>query len=141
MQERVAALTRQIDATPGDAVAGKTVYLNSCGKCHQFLGLGTAIGPHLSNAERTRLDVFLANVVDPSGVIRPEFQSYVALTADGRVLTGLLVESSPRTITLLDPTNNRVVIARDDLDGRRASVDGVADARTIARQDVSPGAK
>ena len=117
VQERVAALTKSIEATPGVAVAGKAVFVNNCGKCHQFMGLGTAIGPNLSNAERTRLDVFLANVLDPSGVVRPEFQSYVAVTNDGRVLTGLLAESTPRTITLLDPANNRIVIAREDLEG------------------------
>ena len=99
------------------AANGKTVFLNSCGKCHQFLGVGTAIGPNLSNAERMRLDVLLSNVVDPSGVIRPEFQSYNARTNDGLVLSGLLAESTPRTITLLDPSNKRIVIARDDLDG------------------------
>ncbi len=117
VQKRIAALTKQIEATPGVVAAGKTVFVNNCGKCHQFMGVGTAIGPNLSNAERTRLDVLLSNILDPSGVIRPEFQSYVAVTNDGRVLTGLLAESTPRTITLLDPANNRIVIARDDLEG------------------------
>ncbi len=117
VQERVATLTQTIASTPGVAADGKTVFANNCGKCHQFMGAGNPIGPDLRNAERLRLDVLLSNIVDPSGVIRPEFQSYVAVTNDGRIITGLLVESTQRTITLLDPANIRIVIARDDLDG------------------------
>jgi putative heme-binding domain-containing protein len=121
VQERVATLTKTIAAHPGDANAGKTVFATNCGKCHKLFGVGNSIGPDLTGAERTRLDVLLANIVDPSGVVRPEFQTYVAVTDDGRVLTGLMAESSPRTVTLLDSANVRTVLVRDDLEQLKAS--------------------
>ncbi|HEX4142234.1 MAG TPA: PVC-type heme-binding CxxCH protein [Pirellulales bacterium] len=121
VHQRVAALTKSVASHTADAAAGKAVFTNNCGKCHKLFGAGNSIGPDLTGAERVRLDVLLANIVDPSGVVRPEFQTYVAVTDDGRVLTGLLVESSPRTVTLLDPANIRTVIARDNLEEIKAS--------------------
>ncbi len=44
------------------------------------------------------------------------------------MISGLLAESTPRTITLLDPSNKRVVIARDDLDGELEASEPVVDA-------------
>ena len=76
----------------------------------------TAIGPDLTGVERRRLDVLVANVVEPSGVIRPEYQNYMALTADGLVVVGLMVESTPETVTLVDAENRRTVLARNDLE-------------------------
>jgi putative membrane-bound dehydrogenase-like protein len=121
VQERIASLTKTISSHAGVATAGKAVFANQCGKCHKLFGAGNSIGPDLTGSERTRLDVLLANMVDPSGVVRPEFQSYVAVTDDGRVLTGLMAESSPRTVTLLDSANVRTVLVRDDLEQLKAS--------------------
>jgi putative heme-binding domain-containing protein len=121
VQQRVASLTKTITSHTGTADAGKAIFVANCGKCHKLFGVGNSIGPDLTGAERNRLDVLLANIVDPSGVVRPEFQTYVAVTDDGRVLTGLLAESSPRTVTLLDPANIRTVLVRDDLEQIKAS--------------------
>jgi putative heme-binding domain-containing protein len=41
-------------------------------------------------------------------------------TKDGRVLTGLIVESSPKAITLLDGKNEKTVVARDNIEGQPA---------------------
>ncbi|HTU24402.1 MAG TPA: PVC-type heme-binding CxxCH protein [Pirellulales bacterium] len=121
IQQRVAGLTKTVAAHPGDATAGKAIFTATCAKCHKLFGAGNSIGPDLTGAERNRLDVLLPNILDPSGVVRPEFQSYVAVTGDGRVLTGLISESSPRTVTLLDSTNVRSVLAREDIEELRPS--------------------
>src|SRR5260370_30819790 len=48
------------------------------------------------------LDVLLPNVIDPSAVIREGFQQYLVATVDGRLLSGLLIESTPDKSTILD---------------------------------------
>src|SRR5262249_5803590 len=42
-------------------------------------------------------------------------------TKDGRLLTGLIAESSPQAITLLDAKNERTVIAREQIEALEAA--------------------
>jgi putative heme-binding domain-containing protein len=140
VQQRVASLTKTIASHTGVATAGKAIFETNCGKCHKLFGVGTSIGPDLTGAERNRLDVLLANIVDPSGVVRPEFQTYVAVTSDGRILSGLMAESSPRTVTLLDPANVRTVLSRDDIEEIKTSTVSLMPEQLLdklSEQDVS----
>jgi putative heme-binding domain-containing protein len=92
------------------------IYENTCLKCHKLHGWGGAVGPDLTGAERKDAARLVPNVVDPSGVIREGFLTYVATLKDGRTLTGLLAESSPTTVTLLDAEGRRTVVNRGDVE-------------------------
>ncbi|MEX2285865.1 MAG: c-type cytochrome, partial [Planctomycetaceae bacterium] len=118
---RILAVSQILAKSKGDAISGKPLFTKHCATCHQLFGEGTKVGPDLMGAERKSLDTLLANVIDPSSVVRQEFRSYIAVTVDGRVFTGLLAESSPETVTILDAKNNRTVLRRDDLDELKAS--------------------
>ena len=48
-------------------------------------------------------------------MIRKEYLSYLVETTDGRVLTGLIAEQSPGSVTLLGAKNDRTTIARDQI--------------------------
>ena len=106
---------------PGDRAAGKAVFLKNCGACHTLFGEGGKIGPDLTGADRKNRDWLLTQVVDPSAVIRPEFLAYVVSVKDGRTLTGLMVESTPDTVTLVDAKNVRSLVRRDQIDDLKAS--------------------
>ena len=56
-----------------------------------------------------------ANIVNPRGYIRPEYVSYQAETKDEQAVTGVMVESTPTTVVLLDSTNQRHTILRDQI--------------------------
>lgn len=116
VRARVAALTHTIDSAAGNPTAGKLLFNASCAKCHRLYDGGNRIGPDLVTAERKRLDVLLPNIIDPSAMIRPEFQSYKVVTDDGRILIGLMAESSPETVTLLHADNTHTVISRDSIE-------------------------
>ena len=115
-QGRITALSQMLARKQGDAAAGFAVFDKTCGKCHKLHGRGENVGPDLTGAERRDRDKLLANIVDPSAVIRQEFITHVLLTTDGRVLTGLLADSSPETVTILDEKNKRTVVSRSDID-------------------------
>ena len=115
-QGRINAVTQLLAKGSGDAGRGRMHFEKVCANCHKLHGFGTVIGPDLTGAERKNRDLLVRNIVDPSAVIRQEFLTYVAETKDGRVLTGLLAESTPDTITLLDAKNQRTVLKRNDLD-------------------------
>ena len=84
----------------GDALAGAVVFKNVCGQCHKIYGEGQEVGPEITLNGRGSYEQLLSNVFDPSLVIGPAFQATTIATADGRVLTGLLVEDSPQRTVL-----------------------------------------
>ena len=100
---------------------GKALFTKTCATCHTLFGEGNKVGPELTGADRKNLDFLLTSTVDPSAYIRPEFVAWVVNLKDGRSLTGLVAESSPQAITLLNEKNERTVIARDKIDEMSAS--------------------
>ena len=120
-QGRISAVQQMLARGRGDLARGREQFEKSCANCHRLHGKGNSIGPDLTGAERKNRDLLVRNVVDPSAVIREEFLTHVAITTDGRLLTGLLAESNAQTITLLDAQNKRTALTRDELDELRES--------------------
>ncbi len=118
---RINAIKHALTQRPGDLANGKLLFTKTCAVCHTLFGEGNKIGPELTGADRKNRDFLLTSVVDPSAYIRPEFVAYVVNMKDGRALTGLVAESSPKAITLLNEKNERTVIARDKIDDMAAS--------------------
>jgi putative membrane-bound dehydrogenase-like protein len=108
-------------AHPGNAVAGKLLFEKKCANCHRLFGEGGKIGPDLTGADRKDRTFLLTSIVDPSAVIRKEYLAYVVSTTNGRLLTGLLAESTPKTVTLLNDKNERTLIPRDEIQAMNPS--------------------
>lgn len=115
-QGRINAISQILAKGKGDAAKGKPLMMKHCGICHQLFAEGNKIGPDLTGVDRKNLSILLANVVDPTSVIRPEFVAYTVETSDGRVLNGLLANSSPDSVTLLDNQNVRTTLARNEIE-------------------------
>src|SRR6185436_16234035 len=76
------------------------------------------VGPDLTTADRKNRMYLLANIVDPSSYIRPEFVMYSVLTKDDRKLSGIATESSGESVTLVNVVNDQVVkttVAKADI--------------------------
>ena len=84
----------------GDPVAGVKVFQNVCGQCHKMYGEGQEVGPEITLNGRASYEQLLSNVFDPSLVIGTAYQATTVATADGRVLTGLIVEDSPQRLVI-----------------------------------------
>jgi putative heme-binding domain-containing protein len=78
------------------------------------------VGPDLTGSYRANLDYLLSYILDPCAVIDKEYQPYVILTEDGRVITGLLKEESP-TALVLQSSTELVTIPRDEIEEMRQS--------------------
>jgi len=118
-EERLAEMRRinnDLRAAPGNASAGKPLFVKHCGTCHKLFGEGTQIGPELTHANRKNTDELLSTIVSPSAVIRKEFLSFLVQTTDGRVLSGLLVDQTPGSVTLLSAKNERTTVNRDKIE-------------------------
>jgi putative heme-binding domain-containing protein len=121
-EEKLATMRRfnnDLRAGTGKPVAGKLIFEKNCGVCHQLFGQGNKIGPDLTPANRNDRAALLANIVDPSAVIRREFMNYVVVTTSGRVLTGVMAEQDGAAVTIVDANNQRTKIPRNEIDELR----------------------
>jgi len=105
----------------GDLARGKLLFQKQCAACHTLFGEGNKIGPDLTTADRKSRDFLVFNIIDPSAVIRPEYVAYDLELKDGRTMSGLVVESTEKTVTLVDAKNERSVIARQKIERLEAS--------------------
>jgi putative heme-binding domain-containing protein len=121
---RIMAVGQILAKGTGDLVRGKALITKQCLNCHELFGEGAKIGPDLTAADRKNLEVLLPNIIDPSAIIREGYEPYVVAMVDGRVLTGLLADKSPATITIVDAQGVRTTLRQNEID-------------TIARADSS----
>jgi putative heme-binding domain-containing protein len=118
-EERLAEVRRlnnDLRAAAGDPTRGRRLFQEKCASCHRLHGAGEMIGPDLTFANRKDRDFLLVSLVDPSGVVRKEFQASVVATRDGRILTGLIVEQSPEAIVLCNAKAERTRVPRSDVE-------------------------
>src|SRR5581483_4078787 len=112
----VRRMNNDLRAGPGDPKSGRLLFQEHCASCHQLFGEGTAIGPDLTHANRKDRDFLLVSIVDPNVVIRKEYLVHMVQSPNGRVLSGLLVEQTPDSVTLLSTKNERTRIPRDQIE-------------------------
>ncbi len=105
----------------GNAARGVAVFKENCAVCHKLFGEGESIGPDLTGAERGNLDFLLTSLVDPSALIRKEYQAQTVALKDGRVLNGLIIEENDQTITLIDSQREKTVIPRVEIEETQPS--------------------
>jgi putative membrane-bound dehydrogenase-like protein len=118
---RINSIKHMLGTGSGSPGHGKELFQKHCAICHTLFGEGSKVGPDLTGADRKDLEFLVASTVDPSAVIRKEYLAYVVTTTNGRLLTGLMAESTPRTVTLLDEKNQRTILDRQDIETLRPS--------------------
>jgi putative membrane-bound dehydrogenase-like protein len=109
-------LNNDLRAASGDPKAGRPLFDKHCANCHQLFGRGHLLGPDLTQANRQDRDFLLTSLVDPSSMIRAEYVSLLVHTVDGRVISGLPVESSGEGVTLIDANRQRSHISIADIE-------------------------
>ncbi len=79
---------------------GRRVFNTACANCHRLYGRGGTVGPDLTGSGRQNLDYLLDNLIDPSAVVSADFRMSVLTTTDGRVLNGIVLRQTDKTLTL-----------------------------------------
>ena len=104
----------------GDVDRGRGLFWSDsskCGSCHRIGTQGGRIGPELSDiGVRRSAAELLASLLDPSQKIAPEFATHLAVTAEGRAFTGLLVRRDADTVVLKDAEGKEIELAAADID-------------------------
>ena len=100
----------------GDAVRGKVVFKEQCGKCHMHSGEGGKVGPELTGMAVHPAHELLIHILDPNRSVEGNYRAYTVSTDDGRVVTGLLASESKTAIEIVDAEGKRVAIQRSEID-------------------------
>ncbi len=116
--DRLAAVVRSGSAVPKP---GRLLFERTCARCHTLFSKGGKVGPDLTTYRRDDLETMLLNIVNPSAEIREGFSTSILATADGRVLTGVVVEQDKNIVVLRVDDGRDLTIARDEIDAIKSS--------------------
>ena len=117
---RYRALLRPQAIASADASRGRVLYEANCGKCHQLFGVGGQIGPDITGANRTSVDYWLENMLEPNSLIGRGYLMTSVLTNSGQVIHGIVKEENDDAITLQTATEI-VVVPRDEIEVAKLS--------------------
>ncbi|MCA9136908.1 MAG: c-type cytochrome, partial [Planctomycetales bacterium] len=103
------------------AVGEKIFNEASCVGCHKINNVGGSVGPELTDVyTRWKSDHIgiLREILVPSHQIDSKYAMQIVLTADGKTLTGIVVNENDDTIALLTNPEAKepVIIAQDDVE-------------------------
>lgn len=101
---------------PRDQERGRQVFAQHCAACHRVEEVGHEVGPPLASAINRPDESLLNKILDPSGRITEGYQTYTVVTADGRVLSGVLASESATSLTLRRDKGAEDVVLRKDID-------------------------
>ncbi len=104
---------------PGNPLLGALVFKEKCTSCHQFRGLGRHLGPDLMSLKNRSPEALFTAVLDPNRAVEWPYVAYRALTHDGRLLQGMIVDQAANSITLADENGQRNVLLRVQLEDFR----------------------
>ncbi|HEY2147848.1 MAG TPA: c-type cytochrome, partial [Pirellulales bacterium] len=105
---------------PADGAAGQITFNKTCGRCHSLFGEGGHVGPDLTGANRGNLDYLLQKVIDPSAAVPNDFQMQLIALKDGRLVSGIIRQRSPKAIAVQTETE-QLTLADDEIDSIKPS--------------------
>lgn len=115
-EQVVVEMRRFLSTNRGDAEKGTAVFQKVCGQCHKIHGQGQEVGPDITANGRASYEQLLSNVFDPSLVIGAAYQARQVVTADGRVLTGLVSEENEQRVVLKLQGGKVETLPREEID-------------------------
>jgi len=114
--ERYKTLLAAEQSSTANLAAGRALFNKSCANCHVLYGQGKTIGPDLTGSNRRNVEYLLENIIDPNASVAVDFRMVVVVTKNGRVMTGLVVEKTDKTLTLMSQSDVRMVVERADIE-------------------------
>jgi putative heme-binding domain-containing protein len=107
-----------ISLVPGNADRGKVIFdgKGKCATCHRVKGIGSRVGPDLSDIGQLRKVEELGRaLVDPGAEILPANRSFRVVTRDGATTTGRLLNHDTFAVLLIDSQERLRSFAKSSL--------------------------
>ena len=103
----------------GSPEKGKAVFagVGTCAKCHVVQGEGKMVGPDLSGiGAKLSREALYESVLAPSAAISHNYETWTALSKDGRAITGLLVSKTPQEVVIRGADGVDATLSGDELE-------------------------
>jgi putative heme-binding domain-containing protein len=113
--ERYKRLLRPAPHTPPDVTLGRAIFAKHCRECHTIFGNGGKTGPDLTASKRNDRDFLVTSIINPSAEIAKGFESSIIVTNSGRLVTGIIKESTPEAV-VVQSAGAKVTVRRKDID-------------------------
>lgn len=122
----------------GDKARGKQLFEShqeaACARCHLTTGEGNLVGPNLASiGMKYGAKELLYHIQYPSAAINYNFVSNTFLMADGKVITGLVLDRNGDKITLGLATGQRANIDAGEVDGEQTQAVSLMPSGLIAK--------
>ena len=104
-----------------DPFHGEKVFREQCAACHRLGNVGHAIGPNLASSPSRDTKAILMHVLAPNQYLLPNYENYVVVDTNGRILTGMLASQSATSVTLKREENKTETILRANIDELRST--------------------
>jgi cytochrome c oxidase cbb3-type subunit III len=102
----------------GDAARGKAIFegKGNCASCHRVNGVGSRVGPDLSDIAALRRNVEIErSLLEPNEEVLPQNRTYKAVTKQGETIIGRLLNVDTFTVQILDSKERLVSLQRSDM--------------------------
>jgi putative membrane-bound dehydrogenase-like protein len=114
---RYKTIVQAANSQAADVALGRAIFAKTCQSCHKLFGVGGAVGPDITGANRADLNYLLENILDPSAVIPKEYAATIIETKAGRTITGILKGETPAALTVVT-ANETLTIPIGEIDTR-----------------------
>lgn len=105
----------------GDVDRGRAVFQKNCAACHQVHDIGKQVGPDIAARQDKSNTGLLREILDPNRAVDQRYAEYVAVTNDGIVKNGVLVEETGNAITLRGQQAEQTTLLRSQLESLTSS--------------------
>jgi putative heme-binding domain-containing protein len=127
-------------ARKGDPAHGRELFTKNCAQCHRIGNIGVNVAPDISDSRVKQPSQLLTDVLDPNRAIDNNYFNYLVVDLDGTVHTGVIATETSTSITLRQPEDKRVTIARENIEQIKStgqSLMPVGLEKTISVDDMS----
>ena len=106
----------------GDVRRGRLVFnsVGTCSKCHVVDGIGKEVGPNLTEiGSKLSHEAMFTAILHPSAGISHNYETYLVLTDEGDIVTGLLVSETDDAVTLRTVNAENVTVERNAIEAMK----------------------
>src|SRR6185436_5353886 len=108
-------------AKEGDAKRGREIFKTNCAACHKIAGIGTLVGPDISDTTGKAPEQLLVDILDPSRVIDNNYANFVVKLKSGAVVSGFIAAQTASSLTLRRGEGQQDVVLREDIEEMKSS--------------------
>jgi len=107
-------------AEKGNAERGEEVFRRvdlGCMKCHSLVRAGGAVGPELTPiGASSPPEYIVTSILDPNAAIKEQYLTRNFETADGRVVTGIVIDRNSERVRVKDANNREILLPVAEID-------------------------